>query len=183
MADWTPRKTWIPTDDVLETYLNEQVYENTLWLYERPYQFIETTHTSPNETDATDYSAAGMTYKTLVTFAPFTLLEETTLSVVYNEMFSNSAARNAQIEPVLTLNGGAQYYYKTGTTTKPVYGSGTNDFRMTANVICAPQVRNRLTLTAGVWTLKLGYFASSGGSTLTRYSANYLGMGLLRVLY
>ncbi len=182
MADWTARKTWIPTDDVLETYLNEQVYENTLWMYERPYQFVETTHTSPNETDATDYSAAGMTYKTLVTFAPFTLLEETTILVMYNEMFSHSATRNGQIEPVVTLNGGSQYYYKTGTTTKPAYGSGTNDFRMTAGVICAPQVRNRLTLSAGLWTLKLGWFCNSIG-TLTRYSANYLGMGILRVLY
>lgn len=183
MADWTAKKTWIPTDDVLETYLNEQVYENTLWMYERPYQFVEAVHFDPNETDATDYSGAGMVYKTLITFASFTLLETTVLSLTYNGLFSHSAARTISIEPVLTKDGGSEYWYSTGTTTKPAVYAGAYSARLAAAANRAgSSFRTRMTLTAGLYTLKLGLFINSTG-TLTRYSANYMEAGILRVLY
>lgn len=181
---WNASKTWIPKDEVLETFLNEQVYENTIWMYDRQILFVPTSGTAADDTDTTDYSTAGLVYKTLLTFPSFTITETTVLSLSYNGVFSHTAARNAQIEPVLTLNGGSEYYYSTGTTTKPTaFSQGLCTVRIPLGSLTQSNCRGNMTLAAGTYTMKLGLFLNAAGGTLTRKLNNYLENAILRVLY
>jgi hypothetical protein len=183
---WHAPKVWLPEDEVNETVLNEQVFDNSNWLYEKLVQLVPSlvSTSAANETDTTDYSPAGMTYKTLITLAPFVITEDTTLAIIYNGAFSHSALKTCQIEPVLTKNGGAEYYYSTGTTTKPTaFTQGICSFRIPVTTPVQSNMRGRLVLDAGTYTMKLGLFLNAAGGTLTRISQNYREFALLRVLY
>ncbi len=178
---WTAKKTWSPEDDIMEDYLNEQVYGNTLWMYERPYE-IKTTAASSNETDTTDYSGAGLVYKTLDTFTPFTLLETTTLEICTSITLLHSALRIVTLDMVLSKDGGSEYYYGTGTSTKPTGTQAMYTTRIPAGLAVSLHPANRITLTAGYYTAKLALFLNASG-TLTVKKNLEARQSILRVLY